>query len=179
MGAKLIFVAMARCIGVLLVVGALIFLSACSPIQTTPTVIPQRGEAGAAGFIETVPPITATVGTAMIAPQEIERPSGDNPKLGSSLNQLLEVYRQGGLAEAQAFASMHMLVLDDDRVQVEVITTTEAMSDLIAAIEAVGGEYQGHYEAVVQALVPIDALESLAQRSDVQAIREPRRPAVP
>jgi hypothetical protein len=83
------------------------------------------------------------------------------------------------MAEAQAFAEMHGMVLDDNRVQVQVITATEAMSDLIAAIEAVGGEYQGHYEAVVQALVAIDALESLAQRPDVQAIREPRRPVVP
>jgi hypothetical protein len=74
---------------------------------------------------------------------------------------------------------MHMMVLDDNRVQVEVITSTEAMSDLIATIEAVGGEYQGHYKAVVQALVPIDALESLAQRPDVQAIREPQRVIVP
>jgi len=132
-----------------------------------------------AGSIETGPLITVTVATALIAPQEIERPSRGNPKLGSSLNQLLEAYRQGGMAEAQAFAEMHGMVLDDNRVQVQVITATEAMSDLIAAIEAVGGEYQGHYEAVVQALVAIDALESLAQRPDVQAIREPRRPVVP
>lgn len=74
---------------------------------------------------------------------------------------------------------MHMMVLDNNRVQVEVVTFTEATSDLIAAVEAVGGEYQGHYEAVVQALVPIDALESLAQRQDVQAIREPQRAVVP
>ena len=72
-----------------------------------------------------------------------------------------------------------MMVLDDNCVQVEVVTSTGAMSDLITAIEAVGGEYQGHYEAMVQALVPIDALESLAQRPDVQAIREPQRAVVP
>jgi hypothetical protein len=115
----------------------------------------------------------------MIAPQEIKRPSEGNPKLGSSLNQLLEAYHQGGLAEAQAFATVHMIVLDDNRVQVEVVASTEAMSDLIAAIEAVGGEYQTHYQNLLQALVPIDALESLAQRSDVQAIREPQRAVVP
>jgi uncharacterized protein YbjQ (UPF0145 family) len=42
-----------------------------------------------------------------------------------------------------------MMVLDDNCVQIEVVTSTEVMSDLFAAIEAVGGEYQGHYEAVV------------------------------
>jgi phosphoenolpyruvate-protein kinase (PTS system EI component) len=178
MGAKLVSVTVPRCLGVLLIVGVLIFLSACSPTKTVPGDVPQRGEAGAVS-IETVTPVTTTVDSAMITPQEIERPSKGNPKLESSLNQLLEAYHRKGLAEAQAFAAMHMMVLDDNRVQVEVVTSTAAMSDLIAAIEAAGGEYQSHYETVVQALVPIDALESLAQRPDVQAIREPQRAVLP
>ncbi len=161
-----------------MVVGVLTSLSACSLTRTAPPTIPQRGEAGA-DFIETVPIITVTVDGAMMTPQEIERPPRGNPKLCSLLNQLLEAYRQGGMAEAQAFATMHMMVLDDNRVQVEVATSAEAMSDLIAAIEAVGGEYQGHYETLLQAVVPIDALESLAQRPDVQAIREPQRAVAP
>ena len=37
---------------------------------------------------------------------------------------------------------------------------------------------QGHYKGLVQALVPIDALVSLAELPDVQQIREPQR-AVP
>jgi hypothetical protein len=178
MRAKLASVVTLRCLGMLLVMGGPIFQSACSPTVTAPPVTSQGGETGAS-FIKTVPPVTVTVSTAMIAPQEIERPSKGNPKLGSSLNQLLEAYRQGGMAEAQTFAVMHMMVLEGSRVQVEVVTSAEAMSDVIAALGAVGGEYQGHYEAVMQALVPIDALESLAQRSDVQAIREPQRAVVP
>jgi hypothetical protein len=108
--------------------------------------------------------------------QEVEGSSRSNPKLGSSLNQLLAAHRREGLAEAQAFAATHMMVLDDDRVQVVIVTTQEAMSDLKEAVEALGGEYQGHYETLLQALVPIDALESLAGRPDVQVVREPRRP---
>ncbi|MBC8445900.1 MAG: S8 family serine peptidase [Chloroflexi bacterium] len=107
---------------------------------------------------------------------DFERPSGGNPKLESSLNQLLEAYRREGLAKAQAFAETHMMVLDDDRVQVVIETTQEAMSDLKETIEALGGEYQTRYETLLQALVPIDALESLAGRPDVQRVREPRRP---
>jgi phosphoenolpyruvate-protein kinase (PTS system EI component) len=164
--------------GMLLVMGVPIFQLACSPTQTVSPVASQGSEAGASS-VETVPLITTTVDAVTIAPQKVERSSKGNPKLDSSLNQLLEAYRQGGTAEAQAFATMHMMVLDDNRLQVEVITSAEAMSDLIAAIEAVDGEYQSHYETVVQALVPIEALESLAQRSDVQAIREPRRAIVP
>ena len=117
----------------------------------------------------------ATVGTLVDA-QEVERPAKGNPKLGSSLNQLLETHRREGLAEAQAFATTHMMVLDDNRVQVVIVTIQEAISDLKEVIEALGGEYQGHYETLLQALVPIDALESLAGRPDVQVVREPRRP---
>lgn len=116
-----------------------------------------------------------TVATEMM-PQEVERPRRGNPKLESSLNQLLEAYKQGGLAEAQAFAETRQIELKDGRVQVEIVaTTTEAIADLREAIEALGGEYQSHYGNLLQALVPVDALETLAQRPDVEVIREPRR----
>ena len=111
----------------------------------------------------------------VIAPEEIEKPLKGNPKLESSLNQLLEAHCREGLVEAQAFATTHRMVLDDDRVQVVIETTQGAMSDLKEDVEALGGEYQCHYETLLQALVPIDALEPLAGRSDVQVIREPRR----
>jgi subtilisin family serine protease len=119
---------------------------------------------------------TVTVTAAEVAPEGIGRPAKGNPKLESSLNQLLEAHRREGLAEVQAFAETHMMVLDDDRVQVVIVTTQEAISGLKEAVEALGGEYQGHYEGLLQALVPMDALESLAQRPDVRVIREPRRP---
>ena len=98
-----------------------------------------------------------------------------NPKLGSSLNQLLEAYREGGMAEAQAFAVSHMMVLQGDRVQVTIVTNEEAIGDVRVEVEAVGGEYQLHYRNLLQALVPIGELELLAQRPDIRIIREPRR----
>ena len=173
MGTKLVFIAMVGCLGALLIMGVLISQSGCTPAQTAPPGTSQRGEAGASS-IETVPPMTMTVATA-IALQGVERPPGGNPKLGSSLNQLLEAYQRGGPAEAQTFAEMHRMMLDDGRVQVEVVVAREAVSDLRAAIETVGGEYQGHHETLLQALVPLDALELLARRPDVEVIREPRR----
>jgi subtilisin family serine protease len=139
---------------------------------------------------------TVTVTTLQVAPDQIQRPSEGHPKLDSSLNQLLEVYHQAGMVEAQAFARLRMLVLDDHRVQVEILTTYEpantsaegsrtgaspgeqGLHDLIGTIQAAGGEYQGHYRALVRALVPVDILVSLAGRFDVQVIREARR-AIP
>jgi hypothetical protein len=121
---------------------------------------------------------TVTVTTAKIVPKKIERPSKGDPKLGSSLNQLLEAHRREGLAEAQAFAMSHNMVLQDDRVQVKIVTTEEAIGNVREAVEAVGGEYQTHYQNLLQALVPIGELEALAERPDVQIIREPQR-AIP
>jgi hypothetical protein len=106
---------------------------------------------------------------------EVEKRAWGHPKLGSSLNQLLKAYHRGGLAEAQSFATRHIVVLDNNRVQVEMVILSEAMGDVRKAIETAGGEYQGHYKTLLQALVPINALESLAQRPDVQFIREPQR----
>lgn len=145
--------------------------SGCAPESSPAAFTPTSG----AGSFETVLPITTTT-TTMLAPQNSEQPSKSHPKLASSLNQLLEAYQRGGLAEAQAFAKTHMMVLEDDRVQVVIVTTPEASSDLKEAVEALGGEYQGHRENLSQAFVPIDGLEELAEQPDVQLIREPRRP---
>lgn len=120
---------------------------------------------------------TVTVETATDL-QNQERPPTQNPKLDSSLNQLLEAHRNRGSVEAEGLAQTRRMALEDNRVQVEFIVAQETMNDLIAAIEAIGGAYQGHYQTLAQAIVPIEALESLAQRPDVQVIRNPIR-AVP
>jgi subtilisin family serine protease len=80
------------------------------------------------------------------------------------------------LAGAQDFADKHSMVLKDSSLQVEIIGPQETMNELIAAVEAAGGTYQGHYQSLLQAMVPIDALESLAQQPEVQVIRDPIRP---
>ena len=156
--------------------GVLLLQSACAPAQTALPKTPPGVDAGAhhtedGRSIETAIPIPATLEES----QEGEQPSAGNPKLDSTLNQLLETYRQGGLAGAQAFAETRGINLDDGRVQVEAIAVLGAVGELREAIEASGGEYQGHYETLVQALVPLAALEVLAQRPDVEMIREPRR----
>jgi hypothetical protein len=80
--------------------------------------------------------------------------SKSNPKLSSRLNQMLEA---------------------DDRIQVTIVTSEKATGDVRKAVEAIGGEYQLHYRNLVQAILPILALETIAKRPDVEIIREPRR----
>lgn len=99
-------------------------------------------------------------------------------KLDSTLNRLLQAYDDQGIAGAQAFAETHGMVLEGQRVQVSVVTIPEAVDGLTEAIKDRGGEVQGHYKGLVQALVPIKALVSLAELPEVQQIREPQR-AVP
>jgi subtilisin family serine protease len=111
--------------------------------------------------------------------QERARPSTDKTKLESSLNQLLEVHRTKGLEAAQAFATTRTVALDEDRVQVVVEGTAKTIGDLREAVEALGGEYQTHYRTLLQALVPIGALETLAELPDVRVVREPLRPVRP
>jgi hypothetical protein len=178
-----------RCWEMLLAVGILLLQSACTPAKTVlpavsplassltsplvPPTVARVGEAGAAAVGATTP-VTMAVDITLV-PQHGVPPSRGDPKLGSSLNQLLEAYRQDGLAEAQAFAGRRGMILEDGRVQVEIVVVGDAVDDVRAAVEALEGEYQGHYGDLLQALVPLDALVSLAQRPDVAIIREPRR----
>jgi hypothetical protein len=98
-----------------------------------------------------------------------------NPKLSSSLNKLLAAHQRGGMAEAKIFAKNHNMVLQDGRIQVTIVTSEEAIDDVRVAVEACGGDYQLHYRTLLQAMVPVIALEILSQRPDVAIIREPRR----
>jgi hypothetical protein len=150
------------------------------PASSTPIPTISQEDRMDMGLVEATAPLrTTVVGTAIAPSREVGRPSGGNPKIETLLNQLLEVYHRGGLAEAQDFATRHGIVLEEDLVQVELIAVEEtAILSLEKTIKTVGGKYQGHYQTLIQALLPIDALETLAERSDVQAIRLPRRPVM-
>ncbi len=116
-------------------------------------------------------------------PQEIKAESWKktgkssfNPKLSSSLNRVLAAHQRGGTAEAKIFAQNHNMVFQDGRIQVTIVVTTEeAIDDVRVAVNACGGDYQLHYRTFLQAMVPVPALVILAQRPDVENIREPQR----
>jgi hypothetical protein len=107
--------------------------------------------------------------------EQSTKPHKGNPKLGSSLNKLLEKKDFEGLSAARTLARSLNMVLQDDRIQVTIVTSEGANADVRKAVEAMGGEYELHYGNLIQALVPISVLGVLAKRSDVHIIREPRR----
>jgi hypothetical protein len=121
----------------------------------------------------------------LVPAKEATVPSGEadaaesgSPKLESSLNQLLAARSAGGFAEAQAFATSRGIILSDGQVLVEITADADEMQALKEAVEAAGGEYRGHYESLMEALVPIGELASLAARPEVQLIRPPQQ-AIP
>jgi hypothetical protein len=102
------------------------------------------------------------------------QPGAGNPKLDSSLNQLVGALEMSGTAGTQAYAQAHLLPLDGERVQVEITTTAQAIPGLKEAIEAIGAEYQGHYQGLLEAWVPIDQLESVSALPEVGFARVPQ-----
>jgi len=128
------------------------------------------------GTEEPTPPEMTLPVDDLVEVQETKSPVTTNSKLDSSLNQLLDAYLNDGMVEAQTFAATHGIVLEGDRVQVVILTTATVIDKLTETVISLGGEVQGHYEGHLQALVPIDSLESLAEQEDVQRIREPSRP---
>lgn len=156
------------------------FLPSCGP-SSEQTVPPDATSAGGLQAGEPGPtlPQQAIPPDATFA--EEPRPKEQvtlHPKLDSTLNQLLQAYDGQDMAGARAFAESHGMVLEGQRVQVTIVTTPDAVDGLTEAIESHGGEVQGHYKGQIQALVPIEALVSVAELPEVQQIREPQR-AVP
>ena len=65
------------------------------------------------GAGEPIPPPEMTLPVDdLVEVQETKPPVITNPKLDSSLNQLLDAYRNDGVAEAQSFATTHGMVLE-------------------------------------------------------------------
>ena len=116
--------------------------------------------------------------TLVEAPRTRER-EAMHPKLDSSLNQLLDAYQREGEAGARTFAGERGLVLDGQRVEVIIVTAPEAVEAVTEAVAGLRGEVQGHYEGLVEARVPVEALASLAELPEVQRIRVPQRAAPP
>ena len=115
---------------------------------------------------------------ALVPADEPEAPASSNPKLDSSLNQLLAAYQGEGLAGAQSFATSRSLGLNNGLVHVEILAGAGDMPALQEAVEATGGEYLGHYQDLMEATVPIEKLEALAGSPEVQIIRQPQQ-AIP
>ena len=107
-----------------------------------------------------------------------------NPKLSSSLNQLLSAYQYHGKAKVKAFARKRGMKLKDDLIQVVIEINAdsheplaeEMISELRDRIVQVGGKFELDFHNLLQVLLPVHALEEVANWQDIKFVREPFRP---
>jgi hypothetical protein len=107
-----------------------------------------------------------------------------NPKLSSSLNQLLSAYQFGGESRMNAFAKERSMELNNNLIQVVIEVTAdshqplaqEILEDLKLRILEVGGRFELDFRNLLQVLLPVHALEEVANWPEIKFIREPFRP---
>jgi hypothetical protein len=111
---------------------------------------------------------------------------GSHPKIGNALYQLYQVYQARGIKAAVRFAKRHGMEMSGRAVQVVAETEAsgnefemQAAVDLTAlAVEELGGVVQTAHKHLVQNLIPLDALQALAESAIVRTVRLPMRPVL-
>jgi subtilisin family serine protease len=96
-----------------------------------------------------------------------------HPKLDSTLNELRLTYRSGGTAEARRFALTRVVELREDQVRVVVEAVAGQADDAIQGIRDLHGVVEVSHGHLIQARVPLPALESLPLLEAVTFVRLP------
>ena len=111
---------------------------------------------------------------------------GSHPKIGNALYQLYQVYQARGIKAAHRFAGRHGMEMKGRSVQVVAETEPsgnefemQAAVDLTAlTVEELGGIVQTTHRHLVQNMIPLDALQALAENAIVRTLRLPMRPVL-
>jgi hypothetical protein len=106
-----------------------------------------------------------------------------NPKLSSSLNQLVSACKHSAEFRVNAFAKERGMNVKDDliRVVIEINADSheplaeEILDELKARIIHAGGKFELDFHNLLQVLLPVEALEEAASWPEVKFIREPFR----
>lgn len=100
-------------------------------------------------------------------------PDEGNPKLDSILNQLVLAEGSG---EAASFAGKNNIELTDGRVRVIIDCTPGQLEAASGAATKAGAKLETSYDNLLQALVPVTSLITLADADSIQFIRLPQTP---
>ncbi len=106
-----------------------------------------------------------------------------NPKLSSSLNQLVSVRQHSGEFRVNAFAKERGMKLKDDLIRVVIEINADSheplaegiIDDLRDRIIHAGGKFELDFHNLLQVLLPVEALEEATSWPEVKFIREPFR----
>ena len=106
-----------------------------------------------------------------------------NPKLSSSLNQLVSACKHSAEFRVNAFAKERGMKLKDDLIQVVIEINADSREPLAEEILyevrdriiQAGGKFELDFHNLLQVLLPVEALEEAASWPEVKFIREPFR----
>jgi len=99
----------------------------------------------------------------------------NSPKLQSTLIKLMGAPTSSESMEMATLRGTSRAELASGRVRVILeVSNFDKMDEMEQVVIALGGNYEGSYESFVQALVPIESLNTLAHRRDVRFVRFPR-----
>jgi 2-keto-3-deoxy-6-phosphogluconate aldolase len=103
-----------------------------------------------------------------------ERAQPDHPpRLDSRLARVLEAFDGGGTAEAVSVARAFGIDVEGDRLRLVVETSSGRSDEAAAVARGLGAEVEGRHQELVQALVPVAALEALSSSGAVEFLRPP------
>jgi len=105
-------------------------------------------------------------------PDAIGKP---DPRIDSSLSQLISSFESGGAGAAADFATQRGLNLTDSGVRV-VLESSVTTAETAALVTAAGGITETSYGNLVQAQIPVESIERIAASPGVSYVRPPARP---
>lgn len=104
---------------------------------------------------------------------QIEMPEKGNPKLDSQLNQLVTAQSRG---EAALFAEQSAIELVEGRVRVIIECVPGQVEAATEVATDAGAQLETSHDNLLQAVVPISSLTTLADEESIHFIRLPRYP---
>ena len=118
--------------------------------------------------------IAAASGWEILNLTRLHLPDKGNPKLDSQLNQLVRAERQG---EAASFAEQSNIELVDGGVRVIIECVPGQLEAATEAATNAGAKLETSYRNLLQVVVPITSLTTLADAESVRFIRLPQYPS--
>ena len=117
--------------------------------------------------------VAATSDWEIINLPPFDLPAKGNPKLDSQLNQLVDAERHG---EAASFAEQSDIELVDRSVRVIIECVPGQLEAATEAATNAGAKLETSYDNLLQVVVPITSLTTLAEVASIHFIRLPQYP---
>ncbi len=138
-----------------------------------------RGQTAVSSAAEPTQPLTLTElpPEALAVSKRLENSiinsaANQHPKMDASLVQLTSAVSP---TDARKLADNSGVRLEDGRVQVQIVTTPDALHEAVFAVESIGGAVTKHSndETLLQVWVPLSELSGLGENTAVAYIRQP------